>query len=84
MIRPIGRVLTVALANEKPGRTIRPAPAFGNLSRVSVTLPTPEMPTAWAAASPDQRNALARLLFQKVEIEHDRVFDQFLLGTLGS
>ena len=30
-------------------------------------------PTAWAAASPDQRNVLARLLFQEVEIEHDRV-----------
>jgi hypothetical protein len=32
-----------------------------------------DLPAAWAVATPEQRNALARLIFQKVEIEDDRV-----------
>jgi hypothetical protein len=32
-----------------------------------------DLPAAWSTATPDQRNALARLIFQKVEIEDDRV-----------
>ncbi len=32
-----------------------------------------DLPAAWAAATPDQRNTLARLIFQQVEIEDDRV-----------
>ncbi len=32
-----------------------------------------DLPAAWTAASPEQRNALARLAFQSVEIEDDRV-----------
>jgi hypothetical protein len=32
-----------------------------------------DLPAAWADATPEQRNALARLIFQKIEIEDDRV-----------
>ena len=32
-----------------------------------------DLPTAWAAANPEQRNALAGLVFETIEIEDDRV-----------
>ncbi len=32
-----------------------------------------DLPAAWGAASSEQRNALARLVFESIEIEHDRV-----------
>ena len=32
-----------------------------------------DLPAAWGAATPDQRNALAKLVFQSVEIKDDRV-----------
>ena len=32
-----------------------------------------DLPAAWEAATPEQRNALARLVFESIEIEDDRV-----------
>jgi hypothetical protein len=41
------------------------------LRRMAVLLR--DFPTLWAAATPDQRNALARVIFESIEITDDRV-----------
>lgn len=32
-----------------------------------------DLPAAWAAATPDERNRIARLLFERVELKDDQV-----------
>jgi hypothetical protein len=59
--RLAGELATLQTVNDYAGHVTRAAAFLSDL------------PAAWADATPEQRNALARLIFQKVEIEDDCV-----------